>query len=180
MEIRRERISMEKIGILKSAKVESYLANDEMNYLGGSISISYFYEDKEVKIGHSSVYIFQLDYWIEVLDRADSITGDVLYVVESLYNTIEAENMFGRLLIIDEMSMVKNFDSLESRVRFLEKIMDYFELLGIENISFINEAICKDSVHNGKYINKYVSLGFRPILKKGFHHFTMVKNNDYF
>ncbi|MET3505699.1 hypothetical protein [Halalkalibacter oceani] len=157
-------------------EIKSYLSVEEMNYLGGSVSISYYNDkDEEVKIGNSIIYIFELDDWIRVLDRADSISGDVFYVIESLYRTLEAENMYGRLMIIDEMIMSKKSDSLGARISFLEKIIEYVNLLGIENIGFMNEAICKELSNNGEYINNFIGLGFRPILMKESNHYTLVK-----
>lgn len=160
---------------------ESHLTRDEdMNFLEGTISLSHFDENgEEIKIGYSVVYIFEIYDWIEILDQADSISGDVMYVISSLLDTIEAENMHGNIMVIDELYLEKSYDALEYRIFILEKVMNYSNSLNVRNVSFMNEAICKEKELYGEYLNQYINLGFRPILEKGSKHFILTKLNDF-
>jgi hypothetical protein len=153
--------------------------NSEMDYLSGSITIAQFEEDEEIDMGSASVYIFQIDEWSEMLDKADSISGDVLYVMNSIINTTDVDGMYGQLLIIDEMLMDETFDSFEMRILFLERIINFSNKLGVNNIIFMNEAICKDSEKKGFYLNEYLSLGFKPIMNTDSDSVTLIKNLDY-
>lgn len=87
--------------------------------------------------------------------------------------------MYGNIMVIDELYLEEANDTFKNRLLALKKIIDYSNSLKVQNIGFINEAICKEKELYGNYMNGYLSLGFRPILEKESKHFVLIKLNDY-
>ncbi|MFN2778436.1 hypothetical protein ACINLE_04645 [Bacillus sp. z60-18] len=177
-----------KIDDLKNFSWIEYSLTDslEYDYLYGSIEILCCLEEKdeliEINVGSSQVFLLQIEDWDSMYNIADSISGDVLYVMETLGQAIDNDDIYGKLLIIDEMFLKDSFESFEVRIMFLEKIIKKVSLLGVECVAFMNEAICKNQSEDVKasYLNEYLSLGFKPLVNKDYQHICLFKDLTYY
>lgn len=95
-------------------------------------------------IGNSLLYIFneyRLDSWYELMDNADSISGDVLEVIDVLHKAKENEEIYGLITVIDHIEIDKCYRKKGCSSELLDKIIDYLEYINVNYIGLIPARI---------------------------------------
>jgi hypothetical protein len=150
--------------------LSSQLKEDyDFNYLYGTISMQNYSSEKDETESIASSLIYILKDQGNLLDVADSISGDILFVAEAVKEMFGGMDLCSNYAFLDELTICKKaIDSLKLRSFFLNKVINYLKWINIDSFSFLNEAVCKDSSEdvNGKYLNRYLKLGCRPIMHR--------------
>lgn len=127
--------------------------------------------DEEKSVGYANLYIFNeymVNSWIELIDSADSISGDVLEVVELLYKAKDNENIDGLIAILDDIEIDKEYRGRGYCSELIDNIIEYLEYINTNYIGLIPARIYDDKVvqNEDKAINFYISKGFKPISRR--------------
>jgi GNAT superfamily N-acetyltransferase len=127
-------------------------------------------EDEE-SIGYANMYMFneyEADSWEELLYIADSISGDVLEVIDVLSKAKENEEISGLISVIDHIEIDKDRRGQGHCSFLIDKILDYFEYISVNYVGLIPARIYVDKVvqNENKAIEYYVNKGFKPISRR--------------
>ena len=91
--------------------------DDELDSLNihASLELVSIETEERKTIGYANFYIFnefRVDSWIELLDNADAISGDVLEVIDILDQAKENEEIYGLIAVLDHIEIDKDFCAL--------------------------------------------------------------------
>lgn len=122
-------------------------------------------------IGYSNLYIFneyRVDSWIELIDNADAISGDVLEVIDILDKAKDNEEIYGLIAALDHVEIDGEYRGKGYCNELINKILEYLEYIGVNYIGLIPARIYYDRVvqNEEKAINFYSEKGFKPISRR--------------
>lgn len=147
--------------------------DEELNYLniGATLIMKNIETEDEKSIGYANMYMFneyESDSWEELLDIADSISGDVLEVIDVLSKAKENEEISGLVSVIDHIEIDKEHRCQGHCSFLIDKILDYFEYISVNYVGLIPARIYVDKVvqNENKAIEYYVNKGFKPISRR--------------
>ncbi|HEY5583058.1 MAG TPA: hypothetical protein VIK78_01030 [Ruminiclostridium sp.] len=147
--------------------------DDEANALQvyGSLDLINIETNESKLVGHALLYIFNefmVDSWNELIDNADSISGDVVEVIDVLYSAKENEEIYGLIAVLDHIEILKEYRKIGYSNELLDKILDYLEYIGITYVGLIPARIYDNKVveNEKNAIQYYISKGFKPIARK--------------
>lgn len=129
-------------------------------------------ENDETKlIGYANLYIFneyRVDSWNELIDKADSISGDVLKVIDVLSRAKNNQEISGLIAVLDHIEIDERYRGKGNCSELVDKILEYLEYINAGYIGLIPARIYNDKVvHNeDKAINYYIKKGFKPISRR--------------
>lgn len=124
--------------------------------------------DEEKILGYGNIYVFNefmLYTWNNLLDIADSISGDVLEVMSVLEKAKENENIFGLITIIDHIEIYNEYRNKGYASILLNEIIGYFKYINVNYVGLIPAQIYSDKVvqNDDKAIQYYINKGFKTL-----------------
>ncbi|MTK10606.1 MAG: hypothetical protein F8N39_00350 [Clostridiaceae bacterium] len=127
--------------------------------------------EEEKDIGFASLYIFneyRVNSWDDLIDNADSISGDVLEVIETLSTANENDEIFGLIAVLDHIEINKEYRNKGYSTEFLDKIAEYLEYIGVTYVGLIPARVYEDKViqNDEGAMKYYINYGFVPIAKR--------------
>lgn len=129
-------------------------------------------ENEEQKlIGYANLYIFNeymVDSWDELIYNADSISGDVLEVIDVLSKAKDNEDICGLIAILDHIEIDEEYRKKGHSGELIEHILEYLEYINVNYIGLIPARIYDKRVVLSKdeVINYYIKKGFKPISRR--------------
>lgn len=144
--------------------------SDSLN-ISASLILSDIETDEEKTIGYSNLYIFneyRVDSWNELIDNADSISGDVLEVIDVLSKAKDNEEIHGLIAVLDHIEIYKEYREKGYCSKFIDNIVEYLEYINANYIGLIPARIYDDKVvqNEDKVIDYYIKKGFKPISRR--------------
>lgn len=127
--------------------------------------------DEEKLIGYANLYIFN-EYmvcsWDELIDNADSISGDVQEVVLLLYKAKDNEDISGLIAVLDYIEINKEYRGMGYCSKLIDNIIEHLRYINANYIGVIPARIYDNKVvqNEDKAINFYISKGFKPISRR--------------
>jgi len=109
-----------------------------------------------------------MNSWNDLIYNADSISGDVLEVIDILSKAKGNEEIRGLISVIDHIEIGKEYRGQGYCSLLLEKILDYFNYIDVNCIGLIPARIYENKVvqNEGKAIEYYINRGFKPISRR--------------
>src|SRR5690625_1045473 len=92
--------------------------DDESKFIEYNVEINSVHLDsfKRIQIGSAKFYlinVYRYPSWSDVIYSADSISGDLLFIIDSLTNMIEDESdFFGLLAVLDSLMIDEEYQGL--------------------------------------------------------------------
>jgi GNAT superfamily N-acetyltransferase len=144
--------------------------SDSLN-IGVSLELVSFDTEERKEIGYANLYVFnefRVNSWIELVDNADAISGDVLEVIDVLGKAKENEEIYGLIAVLDHVEIDENFRNLGYCGKLIDKIIEYLEYINVNYVGLIPARIYIDKVvqNEDKAINYYIQKGFKPISRR--------------
>lgn len=144
--------------------------SDSLN-ISASLILSDIETDEEKTIGYSNLYIFneyRVDSWNELIDNADSISGDVLEVIDVLSKAKDNEEIHGLIAVLDHIGIYKEYREKGYCSKFIDNIVEYLEYINANYIGLIPARIYDDKVvqNEDKVVDYYIKKGFKPISRR--------------
>lgn len=127
--------------------------------------------DDEKSIGYANIYIFneyRASSWIELIDNADSISEDVLEVMDILSKANENEEIFGLIAVLDHIEIDEEYRNNGYCSELLDSILDYLGYIGTTYIGLIPARVYNDRVvqNDDNAMDYYINKGFIPISRR--------------
>ena len=144
--------------------------SDSLN-INAKLILSSLENDEDKSIGYANMYIFneyRVNSWDELMDNADSISGDVLEVIDILSKANENEEIFGLVAVLDNIEIDKEYRNNGYCSELIDNILDYLGYIGTTYIGLIPARIYEDKVvqNDENAINYYMNKGFIPISRR--------------
>lgn len=146
---------------------------NESNSLNINVTLELisFDTDERKKVGYANLYIFneyRVNSWIELMDNADAISGDVLEVIDVLDKAKDNEEIYGLIAVLDHVEIDENFRNNGYCSELIDKIVEYLEYIDVNYIGLIPARIYEDKVvqNEDKAIDYYIQKGFKPISRR--------------
>lgn len=146
------------------------VVDSEGNYLNISavLKMHNIENDEEKILGYANIYLFNefmVDTWESLLYISDSISGDVLEVMYVLEKAKENEDIFGLIVVIDNIEIYNSYRNNGYGSILLDKIIEYFSYINVNYIGLIPARIYSDRTVNNedKAIQYYINKGFKPL-----------------
>jgi ribosomal protein S18 acetylase RimI-like enzyme len=149
------------------------IKDDESDSLNtGALLKSINFETEEEKdIGYANLYIFneyRVESWNQLVDNADSISGDVLEVIDVLSKAKDNEDIYGLIAVLDHIEINREFRGNGYCGELIKYILEYLQYLDVNYIGLIPAKIYDDRIlqNDDKAINYYIERGFKPISRR--------------
>jgi len=106
-----------------------------------SLTLKNIHTDEETDIGDALLYFintFRSNSWIDVIEQADVISGDLLTVISGLKQVLEEEEeYFGQLVVLDSILIKNEYRNKGYGEEAMVEILRYLELLSFDYIALL-------------------------------------------
>lgn len=147
--------------------------DEELDYLdiSATLIMKNLENEDEESVGYANIYMFneyRVNSWDDLIYNADSISGDVLEVIDVLSRAKDNEEISGLISVIDHIEIDKEYRCKGYCSLLLDKILDYFNYIDVNYIGLIPARIYDDEVvqNEDKAIEYYINKGFKPISRR--------------
>lgn len=147
--------------------------DEESDYLDidATLIMKNLENENEKSVGYANIYVFneyRMGSWDGVIYNADSISGDVLEVIDILSKAKDNEEISGLISVIDHIEIDKEYRGQGYCSLLLEKILDYFNYIDINYVGLIPARIYENKVvqNEERAIEYYINRGFKPISRR--------------
>lgn len=144
--------------------------SDSLN-VGALLKIINTETGSEKSVGYANIYIFneyRVESWNELLDNADSISGDVLEVIDVLGKAKDNEGIDGLIAVLDHIEIDKEHRGNGYFGELFKQIIEYLQYIDVNYIGLIPAKIYDDRViqNDERAIDYYIEKGFKPISRR--------------
>lgn len=144
--------------------------SDSLNIIASLVLIDMETEE-EKSIGYANLYLFNeymVNSWNELIYNADSISGDVLEVVDILSKAKDNEEIYGLIAVLDNVEIDKEYRGKGYCSELVDNILEYLQYINVNYIGLIPARIYDDKIvqNEEKAINYYIEKGFKPISRR--------------
>ncbi|MEW8956889.1 hypothetical protein [Clostridium sp.] len=149
------------------------IKDEELDYLSinATLVMKNIENEDEKSIGYANIYFFneyRVDSWDDLIYSADSISGDVLEVIDVLSKAKDNEEISGLIAVIDHIEIDGEYRHQGYCGLLLEQMLEYFNYINVNYIGLIPARIYEDKVvqNEDKAIEYYIDKGFKPISRR--------------
>jgi GNAT superfamily N-acetyltransferase len=144
--------------------------SDSLN-INVSLELVSFDTEERKQIGYANLNVFneyRVNSWLELIDNADAISGDVLEVIDVLDKAKDNEEIYGLIAVLDHVEIDEEYRNKGYCSELINKILEYLEYINVNYIGLIPARIYNDDVvqNDDKAINYYIQKGFKPISRR--------------
>lgn len=157
---------------IEEVKFESLIDTESDSLsIGAKFNIIDYEKDYSELIGYANIQLFnqyKVSSWNELIDNADSISGDIYEVMYVLSKSYDNEEIYGLIAVLDKIEIEKKFRGKGYCIRFVNKIIEHLEFLDTNYIALIPAKRTENGfVQNDKsVIDFYIKNGFKPLSRR--------------
>lgn len=144
--------------------------SDSLN-IGVTFSIVDYEKECNKQAGYANIQLFnkyRSNSWSELIDNADSISGDILEVIEILSKASDNEYIDGLIAVLDNIQIEEEYRGKGFCKKFTNKIIEQLKFINANYIGLIPARITERGVvqNDKSIIEFYIKNGFKSLSRR--------------